>query len=254
MKNLQRWFGGLAVAGLMLVAEPASAMEVYYPFVFQDTFPGSAQHLGFWKGDRLAVGAASVVPGEHAVVRAVARNLDTGVELELSSKSLGTIYTGLYQTLPMPPFDPELHTGVWELEFENSIGEVVVAQTHELNMTEPMGFARDVQASMNEDGSVDISWSMYKHQQIPEDCWMRYRVRLLNSSDCQFFAEYVPDTFITIAAEDLVPGPTFPEECLGLDTWARIEQVCSDINDPSVAHEMRSNTFRPLEDLLLQLP
>jgi hypothetical protein len=225
---------------------------VFYPFAFKDRFPGSSQHLGFQKGELLMVGAF-IQPDDNPITEVTATNLSSGLELYLFSPNIGTILSGAYFPVPLPPFNMDYHLGIWEIRVEDEEGNVVHAQTHDLDKTETMPYVKDIQAS-GDPLAPTISWRAPKQKDVPEWCEVHYRVRLLKYADDQFYASSpTTATFIEIPAGFLAPEDI-------IDTYVRIECRGIDFNEweyfqpPYYPHplEIRSETFRPLIDLIYE--
>jgi len=232
---------GLLVGGL-LVPSMAEATDLFWPFAFTDRFPANSQHLGFVPGYKLALGVF-VVPGDAPVVTVTARNLDSEVAYEITSEDIGVIKAGLYQVIPMPDFDPDLHAGVWEIEAVDSDGESVFAFTHDLNEPFPMPYPRAVEIWDPWSPTPTVTWAPAGLKEADvQDCYkVRYRLRLLTSIKNQIFETSDMDTYSYTFPEGVVP-----DDPTGL--YVRIETRCySDENHP-VPLENRSEVFRPLVD------
>lgn len=241
-----------AVMLVPLLADAQSTpLEIEFPFAFNNTFPGSSQHLGFPKGNVLSLGAY-VIPGRDEdgnlipIDTVTATNLYTGVELELISISV-SIYYGMYLAFPWPTFNSDDHMGVWEITAEDEDGNVAVAWTHELNMEGVMPSVKDVQASGNPLAPT-ITWRAPKDENVPEGCRVRYILRLLKDSSNQF---YQSPTLVTTSCN--IPPNVLKYEDL-IDTYVRIQCRCldeADLEHP-VPIELAAETFRPLQDLLFE--
>ena len=172
---------------LILVSFPANAndIQIRYPFVFTDRFPGSVQQLGFPKGIVLQIGAYiySALDEDNnpiPITRVTAENLDTGDELELYSLSL-PIFEGVYINSPIP-LNPDYHMGVWRIGVEDEAGNLASANTHDLDIDGAMPYVKDIQASGDPLAPI-ITWRGPKEKRIPESCFVRYRIRLLKNFD-----------------------------------------------------------------------
>jgi len=94
----------------ILFSLPANAdVSILYPAVFVDRFPGNSQHLGFDKGNLLALGA--FVISDTPISSVTATNLSSGLVLNATAADAGPIFSALYQVLPLPPFNAEEHLG-----------------------------------------------------------------------------------------------------------------------------------------------
>jgi hypothetical protein len=232
----------------VLFSLPADAsVSISFPVAFVDRFPGNAQHLGFDKGNLLAVGA--FVISDVPINSVTATNLSSGLVLSATAPDAGPIFSALYQVLPLPPFNAEEHAGVWEIRAEAEDGSWATALTHNLNKEAIMPYVKDIRA-FGDPYTPTIVWREPDEKFIPDGCILQHRLRLLTSGNDQFYRSG------PIAAYP--PGHTIPGDILNeenfYDTWVRVEFSCLDIDDliHPVAAELRSETFRPLSDMLIE--
>jgi len=225
-------------------AFPADEITIKVVFVFVDQFPDSAQPLGFPKGQVLAVGAL-IVPSGSPITEVTAKNLDTGLVLKPTSAKIGTILPGLYKVIPMPPFDPSKHVGVWEIRAKDEKGNEAVAKTHKMDKVGQIPYVEDLKASGNPLAPT-ITWTAPNEKDIPQGCIVKYRVRLLKDLDNQIYrSKGISDT------KHQIPEGKLKSEDLS-DIYIRVE--CQGLDKDELEHpvplELRSQTFRPLEEAL----
>jgi len=117
-----------------------------------------------------------------------------------------------------------------------------------LNTEAIMPYVKDIMA-FGDPYTPTIVWREPGEKFIPEGCILRHRLRLLTSGNDQF---YRSGPITTYPLSHTIPEDILNEENF-YDTWVRIEFSCLDINDliHPVPTELRSETFRPLSDLLL---
>ena len=239
MNRLRRGIGGLTAILLLASVGPVQALEFGTLAVFPDRWPGSAQHLLFDKGPRLFVGAFVVLSSDQdgnaiPLMRATATNLRTGVQYDLPVGIVG-LFEFFVQAWPEPEFDFDLHAGPWLFEMRDVELNYASAQM-DMVYEFVMPFVKEFSASADE-SNITFGWRYPKDQQ--ETCiFYGSRVRLLRNADDQ-----------PVATELLFSGPPLtisldqvPEDLENL--WARVENFCL---APAWS---RSNTFRPLLDLL----
>ena len=225
-------------ASVLLSPTNSFALSVVGQFAFSQRFPGSAQPLGFVKGTTLGVGAFVTPTPGVPVTEAIATNLSSGVQLNLVAATLA-ILPGLYQN-PPTEFDANMHLGVWEIRVTDSAGAVRMVTTAPIDLPEAIGFVKRL-AAAGDPLAPSIAWDDVKAKERPASCTMGYRVRLLLDRARQLFIS--PN--LTTTSFVIPPGVIRPED---LDEiWLRIEALC---NDEPGGTDSRSNTFRPLLDLL----
>jgi len=214
-----------------------------FPFAFADRFPGNAQHLGFSKGNLLALGATIIPSAGCPIVEATATNLDNGEKYDLNLLVPGPFGIWNYQVSPLPLFDPELHLGQWEIYAKDECDNEASAKTHNFDKGGVMPYVKDVRAS-EYSLTPTITWKPPKAENIPDFCITQYRLRLLTAGRDQFHRSPRLD----------IPEYTIPAGVLTVDdipyTWVRIEHRCLDDADGGI--ELKSETFRPLQDLLME--
>jgi hypothetical protein len=232
----------------VLVSIPANAdVSILIPSVFVDRFPGNSQHLGFDKGNLLAVFA--LITSDDPLIEVTARNRRSGLVLYPTALEIGGIFSGLYQVFPLPPFNPDKHLGEWEIAvFDGDGNELATAVTHNLDKEAIMPYVKEIIA-YGDPFAPTVTWREPKEKFIPEWCVLQHRLRLLTSSDDQFYrSSIINDPLSHTIPEGLITEENF------YDTWVRIEFSCLDENDLPVSEpvstELKSETFRPLSDLL----
>jgi hypothetical protein len=225
--------GFLSTALLLSLAGPASALPILNDsFAFtENRGPNTA---GFLTGHILQLGATvsdthpDGVPGN--IASATARNLTTNQTRTLPFLNIGSIFTGLYNSID--PYAGE--TGQWEIRVENNQGEADTATTHDLDKVHIIPLATNLAATGPSlapliiwdpvlfDDDNNLSTSL-----VEVDA---YRIRLLNSSTQQFFrsAPIFGNSF-QVPTGLIVPGVT------------HIRLLASDFDDGSL--ENRSSTF-----------
>jgi len=231
---------------LALVTSNAYAITIKMAFVFVDRFPDEAEPLGFTPGNVVQLGAF-VTPGDSPIAAVTAKNLDTGLVLNLTSRQVGTIYTDiLFLYYPFPPLDPSTHKGVWEIRVKDEKGNEAVAKTHRLDKVGEMPYVGNIRASGNPLAPM-ITWTAPKQEEIPEKCKIGYMVRLLKDVDNQFYRSKK----ITYELQEQIPEGLLKPENIA-DTYVRIECQCLDTDDMDhpVPVELKSETFRPLKEVL----
>lgn len=249
MRKKLRFLSLILFATVMLVPLSANAQTpptIMFPYSFVDTFPGNAQHLGFTKGNLFFLGA-TIYPGTYEISSVTARNLTTNETVTLTQLHIGPIGTNNYELQPEPFFDPNSHMGIWEIEALDVGGNSALAQTHDLDKEAVMPYVKEILAS----GDVltpKITWRPPKHKHIPDFCLDSvYRVRLLTAFDDQFHR-----SFTLVEPVYIIPPGVLTYEIIPY-TWVRIEHRCNDVDElPFPGLELRSETFRPLQDLLME--
>ena len=232
-------FGGNTQVDREFTGEACSMPAIDFPFAFADRFPGNAQHLGFSKGNKLALGA-TIVPNGCTIELATATNGVEDYELTHTPLSFGL---NNWQVVPLPLFDPTLHLGVWTITVKHNCGSDVSETTHNFDQGGVMPYVKDIQAS-GDPLTPTISWRPPKAKKIPDFCYTQnqYRLRLLKANN-QFYRSPATTTPSVSIPEGVLTAPDIP------DTWVRIEHRCIDYLDDG-GLELRSETFRPLQELL----
>ena len=225
-------------ASVLLSPTNAFALSVVGQFAFSQRFPGSAQHLGFPKGITLGVGAFVTPTPGVPVTECTATNLSSGVQLNLGSANIG-ILAGLYQAVPAPEFDADIHLGVWDIRCTDSDGTVVVVTTAPIDHPEPIPFVKRLTAT-GDPLAPSIAWDGIEAEDRPASCTMAYRVRLLIAATRQLF---ISSNLTTTSF--VIPPSVIHAEDLD-EIWVRIEALCNDTGGT----DSRSNAFRPLRELL----
>ena len=226
----------------------ANEIKIEYQNAFSMRFPDNIQHLGFPKGLVLAV-AAVITPIGYPIIpitEVTAKNLDTGLILKLKSVEIEMQTPGLYSSVPLPPFDPSKHLGVWEIRVKDEKGNEAIANTHKLDKVGEMPYVKDIKASGNPLAPT-ITWAAPNDKDIPEGCAdLEYRVRLIKDRKKQYYLSYnLPDTKCQI------PEGKLKYEDLS-DTYVVIICHCSDKDEKAypIPTEFISETFRPLKEAL----
>jgi hypothetical protein len=223
-------------------APPAKKIKIQYPFAISSRFPDNLQHIGVPKGNVFQVGAF-ITPCGFPITEVTAKNLDTGLILKPTSSKIGTIFAGLYEVKPQPPFDPSKHLGVWEIRVKDEKGNESVAKTHKLDKVAEMPYVKDVKAS-GSPLAPTITWVAPNEKDIPEGCRVLYRVRLLKDFNNQYYlASNITDT------KHRIRKGKIKSEDLS-DTYIRIECQCWDTDGKGFPLELISHTFRPLKEAL----
>jgi hypothetical protein len=231
---------------LAMVTPNANAITIKMAFIFVDRFPDEAEQLGFTPGNVVQLGAF-VTPGDSPIKEATAKNLDTGLVLNLTSRQVGTIYTDiLFLYYPFPPVDPSTHKGVWEIRVKDEKGNEAVSKTHRLDKVGEMPYVGNITASGNPLAPM-ISWTAPKQEEIPAKCKVAYMVRLLKDIDHQFYRSKK----VTYELQEQIPEGLLKPEDIS-HTYVRIECQCWDTDDKDqpVPIELKSETFRPLKEAL----
>jgi hypothetical protein len=223
-----------------------------WPDAFVDTFPDNAQPLGFTPGNLLTLGA-TIIPAEGCEISNPSATLGD-LEYKLTLIAPGPWCANCWYVSPMPLFDPMDHLGVWTISVEHTCGDVVnvcTSETHNFDKGDTLGvmpYLKDVRAS-GDPLAPTITWRPPETENIPDFCYgighprpPHYKVRLLTASNDQFYrSDRFWDTEYTIPlgvlTVDDIPN-----------TWVRIEHRCQDAD---YGLELRSETFRPLQDLYL---
>jgi hypothetical protein len=239
MNKLKGWIGGLTAILLLASVGRVEALAFGDLFAFPDRRPGSAQHLLFDKGPRLFVGAFVVLGSDQdgnpiPLMRATATNLRTGVQYDLPAGTV-SFFDFFVQAWPEPEFDTDLHLGTWFFEaWDVELNHASAQMDMEYGFVMP--FVKEFSASADE-SNITFGWRYPKDQE--ETCTLYgSRVRLLRNVDDQPVATALlfPGQPVNISLDQV------PEDLENL--WARVENFCL---APALS---RSNTFRPLLDLL----
>jgi hypothetical protein len=226
---------------LALVNPCAHAMTIKYAFVFVDRFPEEAGPLGFIPGNVVQVGA-TVKPGDFTITEATARNLDTGLVLNLAPRKIGAAYTNLlFLHWPFPPVDPDKHKGVWEIRLKDEKGNEAVAKTHRLDKVVKLPYVKNIKASGSPFAPM-ITWTALKKEDYPPECTIKYRIRLLKNNRNQFYKTKK----LSSKTKDEIPKGFIKYEDIP-DTYIRVETQCWDTDDKDhpVGIELKSETFLP---------
>jgi len=226
----------------------ADEIKIEYQAAFSMRFPDNIQHLGFPKGLVLAV-LANITPIGYPIIpitEVTAKNLDTGSILKLTSVEIEMQTPGLYSSVPLPPFDPSKHLGVWEIRVKDEKGNEAVVKTHKLDKVGEMPYVKDIKASGNPLAPI-ITWAAPNDTDIPEGCAdLEYRVRLVKDRKNPYY--FSPDLLDT---KYQIPEGKLKSEDLS-DIYVVIICHCSDRDEKAypLPTEFISQTFRPLKEAL----
>jgi len=238
----------------VLIAAVASAKEMTtkWPFAFVEQFPGIVDQLGLKSGNRLSIGIF-VIQGDSPVKSVTMRNLKSGETLEVpSADTISGLFSAdesppiLYNFDPMPLFDPEKHTGLWEVTVTDEEGNTVVDKTHNLDKTDELPFVRDLRVS-GDPLSPTVTWKEPDPEAVPSWCRKEYRVRLFKDIDTQLHRSDPLSEGKYEVPEGLLKNKDIA------DTYIRVEFTCYDNEDKdhSLPLERRSETLELLQDLLI---
>ncbi len=213
-------------------------------FAFKDRFPPGLQQLGFPEGDVLQLGCF-IKPADSPIKAVTIKNLDTGLVLTATAKTRGDILSGLYLVMPMPPFDPSKHMGVWEIRVTDEKGNKETAKTHKLDIKGEMPYLEGLKASGNPLAPT-ITWSAPSEKDIPQGAALRYNVRLLTHGDHQIYRSR-PSSLTT----HHIPEGVIKSEDLS-KIYVRVQCQGWDKNDHEHTFplELQSQTFMPLKEAL----
>ena len=214
------------------------------PFAFKGQFPPGSQQLGFPEGDVLQVGCV-IKPADSPIKEITFKNLDTGLVLTATPQTAGDILSGLYQVMPMPPFDPSKHMGVWEIRVIDEKGNEETAKTHKLDIKGEMPYLEGLKASGNPLAPT-ITWSAPSEKDIPQEAAVRYSVRLLTDGDHQIYRSRPSSLTIHHIPEGVIKSEDLSK------TYIRVQCQGWDKNDHEHTFplELQSQTFMPLKEAL----
>jgi len=232
---------------LAMATPNTHAATIRIPFAYADHFSADAESLGWPRTGNLFLVGALVVPGDSPISEATARNLDTGLFLKLNQLKIGAVYKILlYQSTPIPYFDPSKHNGVWEIRIKDESGKIAIAKTHRLDKEEAMPFVRNIQAS-GDQLAPTITWDAPKKENVPAECELRYQVRLIKHVSAQFYKSKKPQSD---TKHKIPEGFLKPEDIA--DTLIRIECRCLETDEKGNAKplKLRSETFQSLKEAL----
>lgn len=159
-------------------------INIQMTWAFMNRFQPGSQQLGAPEGNVIQVGCL-IKPTGTKIKEVTVKNLDSGVVIEAPAVNVGKIWSGLYE-IPLPPFDPSKHMGVWEIRIMDEIGNETTVKTHKLDMKGEMPYLKGLKASGNPLSPI-ISWSEPDEKDIPQGAEVRYLVRLLKDMNNQFY-------------------------------------------------------------------
>lgn len=229
-----------------LVTNALSAEEklnIKMSWAFMNRFQAGSQQLGFPEGNVIQVGCL-VEPAGSPIKEVTVKNLDSGLFLTAPPVNVGDIWSGLYE-IPLPPFDPSKHMGVWEIRVIDEKGNEATAKTAKLSLKGEMPYLKGLKASGNRLAPM-ISWSPPDEKDIPQGAEVRYRVRLLKDMYNQFYmSKIISDT------SHQIPEGTIKDEDLS-KVYVRVECQGWDKNNKEhpLPLSLESQTFMSLEEAL----
>lgn len=222
----------------------ADVIKISYPFAFKDRFQPGVKHLGFTEGDVLQLGC--FIKSTASPIKEVTfKNLDTGLVLTATSGNIEATMAGMYVVLPLPPFKPDKHMGVWEVRVKDEEGNEAKDKTHKLDIKGTMPYLKGLKASGNPLAPM-ITWTAPNKKDIPKGVRVRYRVRLLRSAtDRLYRSDYTNEPRFQ------VPEGEIKAEDLS-KVYVRVECYGYDKNDKvhPMTLELSSQTFMPLKKAL----
>jgi hypothetical protein len=159
-------------------------LTIKMSWAFMNRFQPGSQQLGFPEGNVIQVGCL-VKPAGAPIKEVTVKNLDSGLVLAAPPIDVGNIWSGLYE-IPLPPFDPSGHMGVWEIRVIDEKGDEATAKTAKLSLKGEMPYLKGLKATGNRLAPM-ISWSAPNVADIPQGATVRYRVRLIKDMYNQFY-------------------------------------------------------------------
>jgi hypothetical protein len=228
-----------------MVTNALSEDKIYFPltWAFVNRFQPGSQQLGAPEGNVIQVGCM-IKPADSPIKEVTVKNLDSGLVLTAPPVNVGKIWSGVYE-IPLPPFDPSKHTGVWEIRAIDEKGNEATINTHKLDMKGEMPYLEGLKASGNPLAPT-ISWSAPNEKDIPQGAEVKYRVRLLKDMNNQFYKSQI----ITNTSFQIPEGNIKSEELS--EIYVRVECQGWDKNEKehAVPIELMSQTFIPLKEAL----
>jgi hypothetical protein len=218
-------------------------LNIKMSWAFMNRFQAGSQQLGFPEGNVIQVGCLVEAAGSP-IKEVTVKNLDSGLFLKAPPVNVGDIWSGLYE-IPLPPFDPSKHMGVWEIRVIDEKGNEATAKTAKLSLKGEMPYLKALKASGNRLAPM-ISWSPPDEKDIPQGAAVRYRVRLLKDAYNQFYmSKIISDT------SHQIPEGTIKDEDLS-KVYVRVECQGWDINNKEhpLPLNLESQTFMSLEEAL----
>ncbi len=237
----------LLLCTLLLVSsnvQSADDIAIKLPFAFQDRFQEGSRLLGFPEGRVLQLGCF-IKTGDTPVQKVTAKNLDTGVVLNPLPLKVGNIWSGLYLVSPFPQFNPNKHTGEWQILVEGEDGSKSTARTHKLDDFGELPYVKEIKATGNPLSPL-ITWSAIDENDIPKNIFIKYQIRLLTDIKNQFHkSEEIIMTKYQIP-EDLIKTEDLSK------IYIRVDTLGYDITDSlhSQPFEVSSRSFIPLSEAL----
>jgi len=244
MKKIVIFISLCLFVGIGTNAYSEDKINIQMTWAFVNRFqPNYSQQLGFPDGNVIQVGCL-IKPTGTKIREVTVKNLDSGVVIEAPAVDVGKIWSGLYE-IPLPPFDPSKHMGVWEIRIKDEKGNETTVKTHKLDMKGEMPYLKGLKASGNPLAPI-ISWSKPDEKDIPQGAEVKYRVRLLKDMNNQFFrSEITTETSVQI------PEGNIKSEELS-KIYVRVECQGWDKNDKEhpLPLDLMSQTFMPLKEAL----
>jgi len=218
-------------------------LTINMAWAFMNRFQPGSQQIGFPEGNVIQVGCL-VKPAGAPIKEVTVKNLDSGLVLAAPAVNVGNIWSGLYE-IPLPPFDPSIHMGVWEIRVIDEKGNEATAKTAKLSLKGEMPYLKGLKATGSRLAPM-ISWSAPNVEDTPQGAAVRYRVRLLKNLDNQFYkSKIIPDT------SHQIPEGTIKDEDLS-KIYVRVECQGWDKtnNEHPLPLNLQSQTFMTLEGAL----
>jgi hypothetical protein len=244
MKKIVVFLSLCLFLGMVTNALSEDKISIQMTWAFVNRFQPGSQQLGFPEGDVIQVGCL-IKPTESPIKEVTVKNLDSGLVLTAPPLNAGIkIWSGVYE-IPLQPFDPSKHMGVWEFRIKDEKGNEAIVKTHKLDMKGEMPYLEGLKASGNPLAPT-ISWSAPHENDIPQGAEVKYRVRLLEDMNNQFYkSEIITNTSFQI------PEGTIKPERLS-QTYVRVECQGWDKNEKEhpIPIDLMSQTFIPLKEAL----
>jgi hypothetical protein len=243
MKKIVIFLSLCLFVGMVTNALSEDKINIQMTWAFMNRFQPGSQSLGAPEGNVIQVGCLAKATGSP-IKEVTVKNLDSGLVLTAPSMNVGNIWSGLYE-IPLPPFDPSKHMGVWEIRIKDEKGNETTVKTHKLDMKGEMPYLEGLKASGNPLAPT-ISWSAPKEKDIPQGAAVKYRVRLLMDMNNQFYKSKI----ITNTSVQIPEGKIKSEELSKI--YVRVECQGWDKNDKDhpLPLDLMSQTFMPLQEAL----
>jgi hypothetical protein len=243
MKKIMVFISLCLFIGMVTNALAEDKISFPLTWAFVNRFQPGSQQLGTPEGNVIQVGCM-IKATDSPIKEVTAKNLDSGLVLEAPPVNVGKIWSGVYE-IPLPPFDPSKHMGVWEIRAIDDKGNEATVNTHKLDMKGEMPYLEGLKAS-GSPLAPTISWSAPNEKDIPQGAEVKYRIRLLKDMNDQFYkSEIITNTSLQI------PEGNIKSEELS-EIYVRVECQGWDKNEKehSVPIDLMSQTFIPLKEAL----